>query len=212
MSTHDRRDTYRHGHLADALVSAGLELARRGGPEAVVLREATRQAGVVPNAAYRHFADRAALLRAIRAVALIRLGEAMEAEQALVPTGGDPRQRAVLRLRATGRGYLHFARAEPGLFRAAFVVDDADDLDTDAASQPVERLGAPPLRLVSQALDDLVTTGALSPDRRVDADLIAWSTVHGLAMLIESGPLRGLDGPHIARLEEQLLDVVVAGL
>ena len=30
-------------------------LAREGGPAAIVLREATRRAGVVPNAAYRHF-------------------------------------------------------------------------------------------------------------------------------------------------------------
>ncbi len=33
-----------------------------GGTEAAVLREATRRAGVSPNAAYRHFANREALL------------------------------------------------------------------------------------------------------------------------------------------------------
>ena len=52
------RSTYRHGDLRRALLEAGIELARQGGPEAVVLREATRRAGVVPNAAYRHFASR----------------------------------------------------------------------------------------------------------------------------------------------------------
>ena len=46
------------GAVRDGLVAAGLELARTGGPDAVVLREATRMVGVVPNAAYRHFADR----------------------------------------------------------------------------------------------------------------------------------------------------------
>jgi len=40
-----------------SLVAAGLELARTGGPDAVVLRAATRMVGVVPNAAYRPFAD-----------------------------------------------------------------------------------------------------------------------------------------------------------
>jgi AcrR family transcriptional regulator len=48
-----KRDTYRHGDLRRALVAAGVEMARRGGPEAVVLREATRRAGVAPSAAYR---------------------------------------------------------------------------------------------------------------------------------------------------------------
>ena len=53
-----KRSTYRHGDLRRALIEAGLELARVGGPDAVILREATRRAGVVPNAAYRHFEDR----------------------------------------------------------------------------------------------------------------------------------------------------------
>jgi hypothetical protein len=56
------RQTYHHGHLHEVLVKKGLEMARSGGTEAVVLREATRRAGVSPNAAYRHFANREALL------------------------------------------------------------------------------------------------------------------------------------------------------
>ena len=54
------RRSYRHGDLRRALLDAGVALAREGGPDAVVLREATRRAGVVPNAAYRHFAGRQA--------------------------------------------------------------------------------------------------------------------------------------------------------
>ncbi|HEX7690533.1 MAG TPA: TetR family transcriptional regulator, partial [Burkholderiaceae bacterium] len=42
------RSTYRHGDLRRALLEAGIALARDGGPDAVVLREATRRAGVVP--------------------------------------------------------------------------------------------------------------------------------------------------------------------
>jgi len=64
------RSTYRHGDLRRALLEAGIQLARAGGPDAVVLREATRRAGVVPNAAYRHFASRWELLQAVRSAAL----------------------------------------------------------------------------------------------------------------------------------------------
>src|SRR4030088_2432585 len=67
------RSTYRHGDLRRALLEAGIALAQAGGPDAVVLREATRRAGVVPNAAYRHFASRMELLRAVRMAALSRL-------------------------------------------------------------------------------------------------------------------------------------------
>src|SRR5689334_13875232 len=102
------RATYRHGDLQRALLEAGIELARSGGPDAIVLREATRRAGVVPNAAYRHFASRQALLMAVRAHALSRLAMAMEDEiDALEDQPGSP---AFARgcLRAVGIGYLRF--------------------------------------------------------------------------------------------------------
>ncbi|MGC1175573.1 helix-turn-helix domain-containing protein, partial [Polaromonas sp.] len=76
------RSTYRHGDLRRVLLEEGIELARTGGPDAVVLREATRRAGVAPNAAYRHFASREALLQAVRAAALSAVAAAMEAELA----------------------------------------------------------------------------------------------------------------------------------
>jgi AcrR family transcriptional regulator len=74
------RTTFRHGDLRRALLQAGIELARDGGPQAVVLREATRRAGVAPNAAYRHFSSHRDLLQAVRAAALSSLALAIEAE------------------------------------------------------------------------------------------------------------------------------------
>src|SRR5437870_13076136 len=110
------RSTYRHGDLRRVLLEAGIALAQAGGPEAVVLREATRRAGVVPNAAYRHFASRLDLLRAVRMAALSRLALSMEAElDALSPTLGSAGL-ARASLRAIGLGYLHFALTETGLF------------------------------------------------------------------------------------------------
>src|ERR1700687_1100658 len=84
------RSTYRHGDLRRVLIEAGVELARDGGPDAVVLREATRRAGVVPNAAYRHFASRRELLQAVRSAALAKLAAAMESELAGPPAADDP--------------------------------------------------------------------------------------------------------------------------
>ena len=123
-TTGTKRATYRHGDTRRALIDAGVELARAGGPDAVVLREATRQVGVVPNAAYRHFADRQALLMAVSDASQALLALAMEAEIAALPHRRDPVRRARDRLRAVGTGYLRFAQAEPGLFRAAFFVPE----------------------------------------------------------------------------------------
>src|SRR5271170_1213758 len=96
------RSTYRHGDLRRALLEAGIALARAGGPDAVVLREATRRAGVVPNAAYRHFASREALLQAVRAAALAALAVAMETELAALRPGRRPADIARASLRAIG--------------------------------------------------------------------------------------------------------------
>jgi AcrR family transcriptional regulator len=110
------------GAVRDGLVAAGLELARTGGPDAVVLREATRMVGVVPNAAYRHFADRDELLAAVCSAAMRELAGRMAAGVARVPGAyGDP-VAARLRLGAVGTAYLEFAREEPGLFATAFAV------------------------------------------------------------------------------------------
>src|SRR5436305_5257422 len=108
------------GAIRSALVEAGLELARAGGPDAVVLREVTRMVGVVPNAAYRHFADRDALLAAVRDEAVRELARRMADGMSHVRAGPHTPTGARLRLRAVGQAYLKFARTEPGLFDTAF--------------------------------------------------------------------------------------------
>ena len=116
-----------------ALLEAGTELAREGGPLAVVLREATRRAGVVPNAAYRHFASRQELLEAVRAAALADLARTMEAELATINPALPAVEQARASLRAVGLGYLRYALAEPGLFRTAFAFSETPEGDSDLA-------------------------------------------------------------------------------
>lgn len=205
-----RRSTYRHGDLHHALLEAGTELARTGGPDAVVLREATRRVGVVPNAAYRHFADRQALLEAVRSAALLALAAAIEAELAKLPHQDDPADAARARLRAVGTGYLRFAQAEPGLFRTAFSVP-ADRQDA-TGPVPADNSRTRPYQLLAAALDELVNAGVLPHQRRPGAEYLAWSAVHGLAVLLIDGPLRSLAHTRTHTIEQRLLDMVERGL
>lgn len=204
------RPTYRHGDLRRALLEAGLALAAAGGPDAVVLREATRRAGVAPNAAYRHFANREDLLDAVRAAAVAAAAEAMEAQIARLPPGGTPMEQARARVRAVGAGYLGFARAQTGLFRTAFGGRFALAETPDPAK--AGHSGLDPFRHLGAALDALVAAGALPPERRLGAEFLAWSTVHGLALLLIDGPLRGLPGTQVDALGDGLLDMVERGL
>ena len=222
-----KRETYRHGDLRRALIEAGVELARAGGPDAIVLRAATRQVGVAPNAAYRHFADARALQRAVCGAAQAELARAMESQLGTLPedaagpladpTGGtaedakeDPARVARIRLRALGEAYLDFALAEPGLFRTAFAVPD--DMSGSTSPQLAGDTGYGAFQLVAAALDGMVTAGVLSVERRPGAEFVAWAAVHGLAVLLIDGPLRGVDRPQLEDIGERVLDMLEHGL
>jgi AcrR family transcriptional regulator len=205
------RSTYRHGDLRRVLLEAGIELARAGGPDAVVLREATRRAGVAPNAAYRHFAGREALLQAVRAAALSAVAGAMEAELATLPADLPPAEFARASVRAVGTGYLGFALAEPGLFRTAFARSDVL-IQATPETPTAGPGGLNPFELLGAALDRLVTAGVMPPERRPGAEYLAWSAVHGLAMLVVDGPLAPVIGPQMAQIGQRLIDMVEKGL
>ncbi|MBW5482591.1 TetR/AcrR family transcriptional regulator [Streptomyces bambusae] len=205
-----KRTTYRHGNLRNALLDAAVELAREGGPDAVALREVTRRAGVAPNAAYRHFADRGALVHEVSQAAMAQVARTMEAELAAVPATDDPAARARARFRAVGTGYIRFATREPGLFRTAFHVpaDMAYATDTTAAGAG----GLTPFEILSASLDDLVTTGILPEDRRPGAEFLAWSAVHGLSVLMIDGPLRGITPDQADSAAQDVIDMIERGI
>jgi len=209
--TRQPRKTYHHGDLRTALVEAGLALAREGGPQAVVLREATRRAGVAPNAAYRHFAGHPALFEAVRAAALGALAQAIEHEmkQAEALPGAAERARGLLA--AVGRGYLGFAQAETGWFLTAFASGAFDvELPPDPARTADRALD--PFELLNYALDAMVQAGVLPAERRPGAEFLAWSTVHGMALLTIDGPLRRAPMAVRAALGARLLRMVENGL
>jgi AcrR family transcriptional regulator len=165
-------------------------------------------AGVAPNAVYRHFENRAALFESIRAAAL----SAVAMENRLAPLGPerDTLQYARATLRAVGTAYLRFAHAETGLFRTAFAVPF--DITPGADPRKAGRSGLNPFQLLGAALDRLVRAGALSAARRQGAEYVAWSAVHGMAMLSLDGPLRRLPARRLDALGQRLLDMVEQGI
>jgi AcrR family transcriptional regulator len=194
------------GQVRGGLIAAGLELARAGGPDAVVLRAATRRVGVVPNAAYRHFADRDALLAAVGAAAMGELARRMREQIAAVPEHADPQQTAIARLGALGQAYLEFAAQETGLFETAFAAPG--HLEHAAGDGP----GPMPFQLLGAALDELVTVGVLPAERRPDAEYPVWSCVHGLAMLTTRGTLRHMPEQFVRHVRDQVSGFITRGL
>jgi AcrR family transcriptional regulator len=194
---------YHHGDLRNALINAAAELAAKGGPASVTIRAAAREVGVTPTAAYRHFARHEELLTAAKLCALDELTATMQKEvDARVTSTGEEVHDALARFGALGRGYLAFARAEPGLFRTVFSPDSPVLLPAE------ERNASGPFMMLVAAVDELVRVGYLSPDRRPMAELASWSIIHGMAMLLD-GPLRDL--PEDMRDEMIVRSMLVLG-
>lgn len=187
---------YHHGDLRTALIDAGLHLTRSGGPDSLTIREATRRVGVSPNAAYRHFVDREALLGAVASAIQHR----MAAQMARFHDSA-----ASDRLRAVGVGYIKFALDEPGWFTVAFFGADPIGLSAETAS-------APPYLALMDALDAMVDSGELSPERRAGAEWPCWSAVHGFAELALRGPLRHAARREVNALAVRTVDDIIAGL
>ena len=198
------------GMVRQGLIEAGVELARQGGPNAVVLREATRAVGVAPNAAYRHFADRDALLGAVCAEAMRRLAEWMELARGSVSQRHGSKAGATGRFRATNAAYLRFALEETGLFDTAFAVPADITYADDAAAAGAS--GRTPFQLLNEALDELVDASILSTKRRPGIEYSAWAAVHGMAVLLTHGPLRQLAASSTNALLDSLDQFILRGL
>lgn len=200
------RRGYHHGDLRHALIAAGISLAREGGPQAVVLREAARRTGVSATAAYRHFADHAALLEAVKHQAIAMLDSALAARVSTVAVTGDPARRASDRLRLLFLGYIDFALAEPGLLRLAF---DRPDLERPPYTGD---WGVGAYRLLAGVVDELVAAGVIDPARRPYTEIGLWAAAHGFAMLLVAGPLAGMPEPEREAAIHRLLDILLGGL
>jgi AcrR family transcriptional regulator len=201
---------YHHGDLRNALVGAGVSLAREGGPTAIVLREAARRVGVSQTAAYRHFASLPELVAAVATVSLTSMADVMRVELRAVAAGADAKLVAVNRLRAVGRGYIYFALDEPGLFATAFSTGKGH-LPAPEAIELVEADELMPDQLLHQSLDGLISAGLLDPARRPAAALSAWAGVHGLSLLL-GGPMTALTIEDRNDFIDDCLELVAFGL
>jgi AcrR family transcriptional regulator len=165
--------------------------------------------GVVPNAAYRHFADRDELLAAVCTAAMRELAARMAAGVGRVRGKHGDAAAARRRLRAVGQAYLEFAREEPGLFATAFALPQQHDYNA-ADGEPGE--DPLPLDQLRAVLDELAEAGVLSRQRRAGMEYPIWSTVHGLAVLTGQGPLRDVPDAARHRIEEATRAFIQAAL
>lgn len=168
---------YHHGHLAESLLDAVDQIASEFGIEAVTLRACAKRIGVSPASAFRHYVDKRALLTAFARRALDQLAEAMEAAQqrAQAGGGGDAFQ-------AVGMAYVRFALEKPAFFRAMWREEMIYSRDPDYLAAADRLAGYLREGFARTIADD-------DPHDFSPQELLAWSSVHGLASLFVDGPV-----------------------
>ncbi|MGF6882730.1 AcrR family transcriptional regulator [Nocardia sp. GAS34] len=200
------KDRYHHGDLREELLRVSLRLIDAEGLAAVSLRRVAREAGVSPGAPYHHFADRAALLAALRA----RGFELLRDELLTARAAADP----AAALSAMVDSYVQFAVTYPSYFRLMFrpeLVESGKHAEHTVAGDA----GDAAFAVLEQAIADAVRAGIVPAENAETLALTYWSLAHGLASLILDGKLgeraahMGIDTPELAARVTHMLAALV---
>jgi AcrR family transcriptional regulator len=165
------------GEFREKLVDAAERLFAQHGLEAVTMRQLAAELGVSPMTPYRYFADKEAILTAVRTRAFNRHAEALE----LAFEGGA---NTVERASAVGQAYLDFALSHPEAYKLMFDTKQANE----AAHPELVAAGERSRATMTAHLKAMIDNGVL----KGDPDLIGhmfWSALHGAIQLQLAGLL-----------------------
>jgi AcrR family transcriptional regulator len=170
-----KKRAYHHGDLSRALLAAALEIIATRGPEAFTLREVAATVGVTHGAAYRHFADKEALLAAVaeegyRALARKLASSANAAADADAPE----------RVRALAAGYIEFAMAHPAQYRVMW----GPRVNEDGRFPSLETAIADAFALVIAEFERGQASGAFRDEPARDLAVAFWVAAHGYVELV----------------------------
>lgn len=190
------KGVYHHGNLADSLLDSVDELASQFGLEAVTLRACAKKIGVSPSSAFRHYSDKRDLMTAFATRALLQLSDALSAAtEKATKEKGDA-------LLAVGLAYITFAIDKPAFFRAMW---NEETLYTNSENY-IAAADSLSTHLKGGFADAIADT---DPDSLSPEELLAWSSVHGLANLFVDGPIgKGQTRKQKLELATQMLNAI----
>ena len=168
MSVIDRRLRER-AQRHDLIIAAARDLAEAEGWEAVTTRRLAQLVEYSQPVLYSHFAGKEAIVRAVALAGFAELADQLR--QARSGAGGFGSA-----LRAVCAAYLAFAAARPAVYQAMFVLP---------IGVTFAREDTPPaLKAAFAELAGALAPFGADPDLRAE---VAWSALHGLAVLARGG-------------------------
>lgn len=192
--------TYHHGDLRNALLDAALRHIEQHHEVSFTLRELAKALGVSAAAPFRHFASKRALLAALASAGFQRLSQRFADLQA--EYASDP----VLCLQHQGITYVEFAVTH----QAYFLAMNHPEL-TDKSDLPeLEQACTAAFVSMQQSVAACAERGLIAACGTTAATLTAWSAVHGLAMLLIGGQLKGLGFDDTPKAAQQAAELITA--
>nr|NCW96262.1 TetR/AcrR family transcriptional regulator [Actinomycetota bacterium] len=170
-----KRSDYHHGDLGHAAIRAAKNLIDSEGLNSLGIRRVAEATGVSPAALYRHFENLEQLKAEVSAQIRLELGEFLKAKRDRTPLSRSKSRNALIRFEALGEAYIDYARKHPRLFEIAFIHCD---------EKPINEFGDLAWELLQESIKELDEVGLLDRKIAVAAPMIAWSSVHGLAVLV----------------------------
>ena len=196
-----KKTAYHHGDLREALILAAHRLIAERGPEDFTLADACRLAGVSTAAPYRHFADRGALVEAVALRGFDLLAQRTRGARDGHPLG------SVEAIVAMGQAYVHFAEAEPALFRLMF----GRHRVCSAGCKPTPEGGAC-FNVLLEAVESFLTKHDRLSCGVMTLALPLWTIVHGTSSLSIDRDFEGVaPGTDVDRLVENATRGFLAG-
>ena len=175
------------GEFRERLIDAAERLFAQHGLDAVTLRQLAAEVGVSPMTPYRYFADKDAILAAVRARAFNRHAKALEA--AYDSASGDLAAGAA----AVGEAYVDFAFEHPEAYKLMFDVSQPSEGDYPELIAAGDRSR----RTMTRHREAMVAAGQFDGDPALVGHMF-WSALHGAIMLSFSGVLsEGYDARRI---------------
>ncbi|HEX7118781.1 MAG TPA: TetR/AcrR family transcriptional regulator [Longimicrobiales bacterium] len=161
------------------ILDAARDIEREHGAERLTMRTIAGRVGVTATALYRHFRNKDALLRELRA-------EDARTFQAYLDRVLE-HERPGHRLAYAGSAYLDFALDHPELYRTFFLSQPRTPLERNAVGTVRVRTYA----FLRDRIDDCMRAGLVRDGDASQVAIEVWAQMHGLIALYMAGAVAG---------------------
>lgn len=190
-------NTYHHGNLKEALITAGLDILSEKGMEGLSLRKVARMVGVSHTAPYNHFSDKQGLLAAISTAGHEHL------HQLLLDTFEKSKIQSSNIISDIAWAYLQFGLANPAKFKLMF----SGALEEERAHPEFVAISQRSIALFEKIIIFCQSKGQLPEGRVEDIAVKLWSLIHGFTylMLENQFPIEYLQGQVLEEVLKRII-------